>query len=224
MTVNERFHQHLKPSTCKKRYSYKIYNAINKYGKENFYVETLETGIPVSELDNKEIEYIEQYNSFYNGYNSTPGGNVRRIHKWEDINNIINLFEQGKNSIDIAKLYDVHNATILRIVHGNGYYINDDPEECTPKALQKCVDEGLTNQEIADLFNMKKWTIERRLKKYNIRRRKTYIKYRENFDYEGLISDYLDGMKVKDICDKYEIDPKTYQNIKNKYLETINKV
>ena len=224
MTVNERFHQHLKPSVCKQRTSYKIYNAINKYGKDNFYVETLESNIPISELDNKEIEYIELYDSFNNGYNSTPGGNVRRIHKWKDIDRIINLFEQGYSSIDIAKMYKVSPATILRVVHGSGYYIHADPNECTPENLQKCVDEGLTNQEIADLFNMKEWTIQRRLSKYNIRRRKTYVKYRENFDYDGVISDYLNGMKVKDICNKYEINPKTYKDIKDKYLETINKV
>lgn len=39
---HERFMQHMKPSVCKQRGTYKIYNAINKYGKENFYYEVLE--------------------------------------------------------------------------------------------------------------------------------------------------------------------------------------
>ena len=65
---------------------------------------------------------------------------------------------------------------------------------------------------------MKPWTIQRRLQKYNIRRRKTYIQNRIDFDYDGLISDFLNGMKVDDICSKYEIDPKTYRKIKKEYL------
>lgn len=36
-SVDERFREHMKPSTIKKRGNYKIYNAIEKYGKENFY-------------------------------------------------------------------------------------------------------------------------------------------------------------------------------------------
>lgn len=41
MSVKERFAAHKKPVTRKKRSSYKLYNAMNKYSVENFYVETL---------------------------------------------------------------------------------------------------------------------------------------------------------------------------------------
>lgn len=55
--------QHMKPSTCKQRGSYKIYNAINKYGKENFYYEILEQNIDedlikYKHLSKKEIAKI----------------------------------------------------------------------------------------------------------------------------------------------------------------------
>lgn len=218
MTVIERFKNHLKPSVCKQRSTYKLYNAMNKYGKENFYVETLESNIPVDELDNKEIYYIEQFDSLDNGYNTVMGGNARRIYKWDDINEIISLFQQGIKAEDIAEKYKVCKETIFRIVHGNGYYVRQDPEECNKERLQDLVSQGYTNQEIADILHMKPWTIQRRLQKYNIRRRKTYIQNRIDFDYDGLISDCLNGMKVDDICSKYEIDPKTYRKIKKEYL------
>ena len=49
--------------------------AIRKYGVDAFIIETLEDGIDSSdELNKKEIEYIEKYDSYYNGYNSTLGG------------------------------------------------------------------------------------------------------------------------------------------------------
>lgn len=217
-TVEERFKNHLKPSVCKQRGTYKLYNAINKYGKENFYVEMLESNIPVNELDDKEIYYIEYFDSCDNGYNTTYGGNVRRIYKWEDIDRIISLFQNGVKAEEIAKEYKVCKGTIFRVIHGSGFYVNGDPSECTKEKLAALVKQGYTNQEIADILQMKPWTVQRRLQKYGIKRRRTYINNREDFDYSGVISDYLNGMKSKDICSKYEINPKTFQKIKDDYL------
>ena len=53
-------------------YNTKFYQALRKYGLENFQVDVLE--LTNEELDRKEIQYIEQYDSFKNGYNSTKGG------------------------------------------------------------------------------------------------------------------------------------------------------
>ena len=51
-------------------YNYKIYRAFRKYGIEHFKIELIaqfEEGI----LEQKEVEYIQKYDSYYNGYNST---------------------------------------------------------------------------------------------------------------------------------------------------------
>lgn len=51
----------------------KLYRAIRKYGEESFTIELLgryESGV----LEQKEREYIKEYDSFHNGYNSTIGG------------------------------------------------------------------------------------------------------------------------------------------------------
>ena len=51
-----------------------FYNAINKYGFENFTVEILGE-YPIKELDEKELEAIHAYNSLIpNGYNVKDGG------------------------------------------------------------------------------------------------------------------------------------------------------
>lgn len=47
--------------------------AFEKYGKENFSVELIEE-VPNSQLNDKEIYWIKYYNSYYYGYNMTPGG------------------------------------------------------------------------------------------------------------------------------------------------------
>jgi group I intron endonuclease len=51
-----------------------------KYTPENFTIEQLFEGTN-DELDKKEIEYIQQYNSLCpNGYNITSGGNSNKVH------------------------------------------------------------------------------------------------------------------------------------------------
>lgn len=58
-----------------KIYDYPIYRAIERYGIENFTFEVLEITEPNKDIMNiKEMEYIEQYNSYLNGYNATVGG------------------------------------------------------------------------------------------------------------------------------------------------------
>lgn len=55
------------------QYDCKIYQAIRKYGWENFDISVIEL-CPESELNEKEIFYIEKFDSFKNGYNMTEGG------------------------------------------------------------------------------------------------------------------------------------------------------
>lgn len=53
----------------------KFYNAIQKYGWDNFDHEILESDIPtLEEAYEKEKYYIKLYDSFKNGYNATSGG------------------------------------------------------------------------------------------------------------------------------------------------------
>lgn len=74
-------------------YDYPIYRAIRKYGIKNFSFEILEE-CPTEKLNEKEIFYIQKYNSFFNGYNQTLGGDggVCTLNK-EKIIGIINDLE-----------------------------------------------------------------------------------------------------------------------------------
>ena len=51
-----------------------IHRAIRKYGIENFTSEILEKNIPENLLDIREEYYIQKYDTFYQGYNATLGG------------------------------------------------------------------------------------------------------------------------------------------------------
>lgn len=56
-------------------YNSKFYKSLRKYGLENFKVEVLEL-CKKELLDEREIYWIKQYDSYHNGYNSTEGGKM----------------------------------------------------------------------------------------------------------------------------------------------------
>lgn len=200
MAVKDRIAAHFKPSTAKLRGTYKIYNAINKYGKENFYYEILEENIPEDLLNSKEISYIAKYDSYYNGYNSTPGGDGRIINKLEDEEELLKLAKEGLTAQELSVTFNVCKATIFRTLHKLGFYFHVNQEDI--KELYK---EGFSIKDIAEILNCDEYTITRRLQKENIRTHRLPLSKRENFDYNGLFSDYKSGIPIKDICYKYDL-------------------
>ena len=76
-TLAKRWLAHTSKNRC--RY---LYNAIMKYGKENFIIEPI-CEVPTRELANEfEIEYIDRYKTLApNGYNICVGGD-NRTHSW----------------------------------------------------------------------------------------------------------------------------------------------
>lgn len=74
-TINSlvyRFNQHLYRCFTSE-YKSKLYNSMRKYGKENFIIELIEE-CDLNVIYETEKKYIEQYDSFNNGLNSTIGG------------------------------------------------------------------------------------------------------------------------------------------------------
>lgn len=74
-SLETRWAQHLQDSD---KLDYALYKAMRKYGKDNFSIEIIEK-CPFNILNDKEIYYIEKYNSYINnknsnGYNMTKGG------------------------------------------------------------------------------------------------------------------------------------------------------
>ncbi len=66
-TIEERFEEHCKANSG-------IGNAIRKYGRNLFFVKILDVAFTQEELYELEVKYIEEYNSYKNGYNQTIGG------------------------------------------------------------------------------------------------------------------------------------------------------
>jgi group I intron endonuclease len=91
-------------------YNYHIYQAIRKYGEDNFTWEILET---IQEDDPKKLDeleqfYIKKYDSFKHGYNMNEGGNTANQNKASGENNgKAKLTKQ--DVINIREAYNNHS-------------------------------------------------------------------------------------------------------------------
>jgi len=170
MSVDDRFKAHIKKSTIEKR-TYKLYNALKKYGKENFYIESLEDDVPIELLDKKEIYYINKYNSYKNGYNSTKGGDGRIINKKYDEDEIIKLYKKELSMPKIAKLYSVSSATISRVLKRNNVETRENGnkyKQINEKEFKKRWYANNNLKEMAKYFKCNERTITRYARKLNL--------------------------------------------------------
>lgn len=126
-----------------------FHKALKKYGIDNFELEIIENSIPLSELDNREIYWIKQFDSYYTsgkGYNLTKGG------KWGTSSQLIcgSAEEEIKNLIaeneltfqQIGDLYGVSLSCISDINRGKTFYENDRdyPIRKTPQRTVLCAE------------------------------------------------------------------------------------
>ena len=126
----QRFKNHCKPSSIKQNSL--IDRAINKYGKEHFYYEVLETS--VEDYNEREKYWIQLYNSLTpNGYNIQQGGEEpphysgieHPLATITDLETLTHLKEDLKNGtlslLDLARKYNTNKKTINNINQGICY-------------------------------------------------------------------------------------------------------
>ena len=80
--IKKRFTDHkqaFKNYIKKEKTTTKLYNAFKKIGLEKFQITSLEKCNNQEEMDKKEKEWIEKFNSIKNGYNTVDGGNSTRM-------------------------------------------------------------------------------------------------------------------------------------------------
>lgn len=72
--IGERFKQHI--SAANGGSELRFHQAIRKYGCENFSSEIIDVCENETELNEKEIYWIQSYDTYNNGYNMTEGGGI----------------------------------------------------------------------------------------------------------------------------------------------------
>ena len=142
-------------------YQMVIKRAIHKYGKENFIIEEIEE-CNQELLNEREKYWIQFYNSYENGYNSTLGGQdytkmPKLIKKTDEI---IELYNEGFSLRDIAIEYNVDHATIKLLLVRNNIIIRDTRTYKLSKLDRQLIIEdinnGISKKEILNKYHISK--------------------------------------------------------------------
>lgn len=107
-STEKRFLEHKKDSTKQENQKRPLYRAMQKYGIENFQIETIEE-VPIELLSEREKYWIQYFNSYHYGYNATFGGDGKQLYDYEAI---VQDFLNGKLVKELATEFECTIDTI----------------------------------------------------------------------------------------------------------------
>jgi len=104
---------------------YPLYRAFSKYGIDNFSFEVIEE-CSRSELNKREIYWINYYNSVNNGYNQSYGTiNAQKLTPEYVLKIIDDLKNTNDNTEKIGEKYQVSGRTVRAINTGESWYFDN---------------------------------------------------------------------------------------------------
>ena len=171
-TLSERMRHHFsKYETCAK-----LKAAIKEFGKDNFIYNVLEL-VPYSKLNEREVYYIEQYNSVENGYNVKCGNSKfkgRTIHSIKSLQqDIVEEYLAGVNTKDLAIKYNIALTSVyncLQRANTKMRYCKDTRKPLAAKIdLDKLAElkrAGFGTKYIAEYFNVVPSSVKRMVKRH----------------------------------------------------------
>lgn len=106
--IQERFLEHCKDSQKEKCENRPLYQAMRKYGIENFYVFLLEE-TEISNLEEREQFWINELDTYKNGYNATRGGDGKILY---DYTLFLQDYSNGLLVKEIAQKYNCDEQTV----------------------------------------------------------------------------------------------------------------
>lgn len=129
-SLEKRLNEHKSAINRCDKYDTKLYRALRKYGIENFEVINIKDNIDnEDELNKLETEYINKYDSYNNGYNSTLGGDGVSIYTDKDKEFIIETFKKCNNIAETSRITGVHPHTIRIILKSSNNYVDKHSEK-----------------------------------------------------------------------------------------------
>ena len=110
-TIEERFRIHIADSKKEQCQHRPLYRAMNKYGVEHFHIYILEECDPKI-VNDREIHWISQLDTYHNGYNATLGGDGKILY---DYDTIAELLKEGKTRNEVAKIIGCCEDTVSKV-------------------------------------------------------------------------------------------------------------
>lgn len=192
-SIEDRWKEHLKDykkERCEKR---PLYDAMNKYGLENFSIEQIEE-CDSEIVNDRETYWIEYYGSFKYGYNATKGGDGK---SYLDYNLVVITYNHLQSEIETAKNLNISVDSVRKILKEKNVPIKSSSEiikekygkitnmyslegvflrsfSSTNEAAQYMIDNNLTG--------CKKTTIKQHITEVCNGKRKTAAKYKWSYN------------------------------------------
>lgn len=151
-SMESRWKEHIKSS--RNNTGYKFHKAIEQYGEQCFLHEELLRVDDLEQAKRLEMYYIELYDSFKNGYNSTTGGDgtYTRDEVWRN-NKSKEMKKKFKNGEFISPFSDpeIHNKTMAaRKDNGTNIFETNNPMLNEHTKMKKMLS-------MPDMKNRKQW-------------------------------------------------------------------
>lgn len=231
-----RFYQH----TCDKYGS--MYKVIQKYGKENIQKKIIYVAFGRQNALYMEQIFIDQYDTYKNGYNQSEGGEGNFGGKKLNEKIILSIKKDIKtlplSYRELAKKYDVNEVTIRNIQKGNIW--SHVGEKYTPKKqsvkqistkltiedvknIKTMLSNNINRSEIANKFNVTVMTIDAiatgrnwshvKVDNYTEKTNKKCANKMTREIVEKIRKEYNEGSKQIVLSKKYNISRTTVKNI-----------
>lgn len=139
-TVNltERDKQHMRYDPFNinnKEYNYPLSRGVRKYGQDEYELIILQKNVSKENLNEREKYWIQYYNTYWDGYNQTPGGSnpTKPVFTNDKINQVIQMLRDqsysykdiiAKTGISMTHIYNINTGRrrrqkilIIQFVH-----------------------------------------------------------------------------------------------------------
>jgi group I intron endonuclease len=154
-TIEKRFNEHINDSKrerCEKR---PLYDAMNKYGVEHFYIEIVEE-CKDEEAGIREQYWIKELRTYIgfkdcNGYNATLGGDSKKYKEY-NIDDMIKMYNETHNIKLIAEKYNLENSHVGKLLKANGVKLLSTNEILREKYYKSIYQVELNTLKVLNVF------------------------------------------------------------------------
>lgn len=210
-----RLKEHFAESKCStvKGYDSLLNRAIRKYGEDAFICKVLEENIPYNELDSREVYWIQYYDSYHNGYNSTKGGKKKGFAYSYDYSKIVERYKENGYNIKQTSLdLDCSIPTVTRAIEAYGV---EKPLEHKYNLIIECYNNhpDWTDKQISEEVEVARETVAFVLKKFRLRlpRKERWQQIRDNSS--AIIDFYLQDTTINRTAKHFNISWNTVRDI-----------
>jgi hypothetical protein len=122
-TLKVRLGEHCRESRRQRAENRPLYRAMRKYGEDKFSICLLEE-VDIDKLSERETYWINELNTYSNGYNATRGGEGKTTYDDDFEINVIIDYQNGMHVNAIAEKYQCDHTTVRKRLRSAGIKTN----------------------------------------------------------------------------------------------------